>query len=306
MSTDPFEDLYRTAARNMLPDMPEAEAVEQMRNLHKAGAFKILYGRDGKPNGFQMAPGVMRERAAQREVAEVLGRLTMQKKAGTSLHNFRDAIARRDLANFEALPTIQVYTAAIDEIRNDPLGVFVVEHDWAGAFANAEIGEAPEFKLPYPVCCFEFKLSGHNVCAILSDARGLTIAIETARGWLNIDPALFPDAEVLRKFVIDQVNAILVAIDAQVVETSVVDPPAALNKSREKRGRPPLSSYHIVRLARDRIGAETVDGVPSERKSPRLHFRRGHWRTTEQGRIWINWTLVGDPDLGFIDKHYRL
>jgi hypothetical protein len=33
---------------------------------------------------------------------------------------------------------------------------------------------------------------------------------------------------------------------------------------------------------------------------------RGHWRHYERHKTWIKWTLVGDPDLGFVDKHYRL
>lgn len=53
----------------------------------------------------------------------------------------------------------------------------------------------------------------------------------------------------------------------------------------------------------------------------RLHFRRGHWshysnpgageiQFTDEGYLrsksWINWMLVGDPDPGFVDKHYKL
>lgn len=38
----------------------------------------------------------------------------------------------------------------------------------------------------------------------------------------------------------------------------------------------------------------------------RMHFRRGHWRHYQEHRTWIKWMLVGDPDLGIIEKHYRL
>lgn len=37
-----------------------------------------------------------------------------------------------------------------------------------------------------------------------------------------------------------------------------------------------------------------------------MHFRRGHWRHYQDHRTWIKWCLVGDPDLGFVDKHYKL
>lgn len=37
-----------------------------------------------------------------------------------------------------------------------------------------------------------------------------------------------------------------------------------------------------------------------------MHFVRGHWRHYEVSKTWIRWHLRGDPDLGFIDKEYRL
>jgi hypothetical protein len=40
--------------------------------------------------------------------------------------------------------------------------------------------------------------------------------------------------------------------------------------------------------------------------SPRLHFRRGHYRHYPNHKLWIRWCLVGNPDLGFIDADYRL
>lgn len=36
------------------------------------------------------------------------------------------------------------------------------------------------------------------------------------------------------------------------------------------------------------------------------HIDRAIWRRFETHKTWIKWTLVGDPDLGFIEKHYRL
>lgn len=62
-----------------------------------------------------------------------------------------------------------------------------------------------------------------------------------------------------------------------------------------------------VRLARrTRASAFPADHVGEERRSPRLHFVRGHWRRYANHKTWLKWFLRGDPDLGFIDKHYRL
>jgi hypothetical protein len=49
-----------------------------------------------------------------------------------------------------------------------------------------------------------------------------------------------------------------------------------------------------------------ADGEREPGRKKRLHFRRGHWRHYETHKTWIKWMLVGDPDLGFIEKQYRL
>ena len=102
-----------------------------------------------------------------------------------------------------------------------------------------------------------------------------------------------------------QIRAIAIALDAEVIETECVRAPEKLNKAREKRGEPPLRDYHIVSLAQRHRAAPLPDHERRHR-SPRLHFRRGHWRHYEEHRTWVRWTLVGNPDLGFIEKEYRL
>lgn len=53
-------------------------------------------------------------------------------------------------------------------------------------------------------------------------------------------------------------------------------------------------------------------GAPCTRETTRssaswlLHFRRGHWRHYGEYKTWIKWMLVGDPELGFVDKMYKL
>lgn len=104
-----------------------------------------------------------------------------------------------------------------------------------------------------------------------------------------------------------QVRAICIALDAEVAETEVVRAPHKLNRARERRARPLIADYHTVKLARrPRPKPLPRDGLEQATRHVRLHFRRGHWRHFEQHKTWINWTLVGDPDLGYIEKHYRL
>lgn len=79
-----------------------------------------------------------------------------------------------------------------------------------------------------------------------------------------------------------------------------------INHQRERRGRLPLADYHVVMLAHRRRLEPLPRDPGAEVTRKRLHFRRGHWRHYANHKTWIKWMLVGDPDLGFVDKEYRL
>lgn len=64
-------------------------------------------------------------------------------------------------------------------------------------------------------------------------------------------------------------------------------------------------AHHVISLANRRNRPAALGGDGSSRRR-RLHFRRGHWRHFETHKTWIKWMLVGDPDLGFVEKEYRL
>lgn len=128
-----------------------------------------------------------------------------------------------------------------------------------------------------------------------------------------------------------QLKAVCVALEAKVADTDQQAPPASVNRQRAKHDKQPLAGYHVVRLSHQchRARSEPVEGREVVRH--RMHFRRGHWRhyhaeadahghqwlakdalgreccaACSAYRRWIEWQLVGDPDLGFIDKEYRL
>lgn len=196
--------------------------------------------------------------------------------------------------------------------------VFVVEHDWAAAFKGATDFDG-DFRAPYERCCFEFKITGKRWCVLLIDDV-LTGYARTKAGWV------FPIMEWRRingewrcaltltkvdiwrslfEMFIAQIKAICVALDAEVAVSDVVRAPYKLNKQRSERGKTPLVDYHVVSLARRSRAAPLPTGA-EPKWHVRLHFRRGHWRHYEDHKTWIKWMLVGDPDLGFIDKHYKL
>lgn len=71
----------------------------------------------------------------------------------------------------------------------------------------------------------------------------------------------------------------------------------------------PICDHHIVNLSRRSRVKPLEDPLDPDHHITRrrLHFVRGHWRHYENGRkSWLKPFFRGTPDLGFIDKEYRL
>lgn len=195
---------------------------------------------------------------------------------------------------------------------------FVVQHDWAAAFANATDYADGDFTLPYQECAFEFRISGRTVIVVSFQADEaarakfpeITVStpslpyVECPNGywWCGGEAAQTSPTMI---FAWAQIRAISIALDAEVATRDVVRASTALNERRRKDGKVPLYDFHVVAL-RGRQVRQHLPSAHGTHRSPRLHFRRGHWRHYEAHKTWVRWTLVGDPELGFIDKAYRL
>jgi hypothetical protein len=192
--------------------------------------------------------------------------------------------------------------------------IMMIEHDWAGAFQNADLAGAT-VKLPYDVCAFEFKFSGRVVVALATQLEtdiAFSPAIECEGAWMLagfVTPASgmgnSENNSWIKLFNIlgAQIRAACIALDAEVAKSEVVREP--YTGSHGKNSYHPPKAYHVVSLAHRRARPLAAPGTETGRRI-RLHFRRGHWRHFEQHKTWIKWMLVGDPDLGFVDKHYKL
>lgn len=89
------------------------------------------------------------------------------------------------------------------------------------------------------------------------------------------------------------------------VQTAEVAPPTKLNAKRVKNGKPPLDSYHVLVLPGGAAGDH--QGGSAIRNGPRVHWRRGHLRRLGDGRvIWVRHALVGNRELGAVQKEYRV
>lgn len=190
--------------------------------------------------------------------------------------------------------------------------VIVVEHDWCAAFAGsgmASVG-SDECKLPYPFTVFELRISGRNVVLVGNQMEDedapLFLAFVEADNGFWYAPYEWAEGVPAFDFAARQARFIRVALDAEVAVRNMVRAPHKLNMKRERAGKLPLFDFHIVRINR-KPRANRAPGVPGEEYThKRLHFRRGHWRHYETFKTWVRWALVGDPDLGFIDKEYRI
>lgn len=212
----------------------------------------------------------------------------------------------------------------------DLVETFVVRHNWLLAFGDSlgEVQQA-EIKLPYPVTAFEFRVCSRTLIVVVfeqaeSESKSWYYFAEAKNGfWVALEDKLgtYPVMRWAKK----QVEAICVMLDSQVAEFSTTKQPVKLQEKRQRDGKLPLYDYHIVDLSRQHKNSK-IDSIPTGRKV-RCHWRRGHWlhadkqpfvdlhriddnkRWEQHGdrwRTWIKWMLVGDPDLGFVDKEYRL
>lgn len=224
----------------------------------------------------------------------------LEKNDCSRLHLLKEAIANKRLFGNDGVVDATYVTAHFTH-------TFVVKHDWAMAFEHAS-GIEDLIKLPYEICCFEFRFSGKTFIAIACEDESLaqgvkfTLLVQCGSAWYCWSGEKKDDAVTV--FAWKQIRAICIALDADVATHEVVRAPHKLNEKRLKNGREPLSDYHVVDLAKRHRVANPPEGHIGSKK--RLHFRRGHWRHYEEMKVWVRWCLVGDPDLGFIHKSYTL
>ncbi len=225
--------------------------------------------------------------------------------AHSRLHKFLEAMADDRLRIF------QEEAECLIKHRPQEAVPFVVQHDWARAFAGAAgLHEHDEVQTPFDHNAFEFILAGRPVISFVSRVDDLPILTlcEHNDTWYGCTELVAGTVQLgVEATARNQINAICVALDAEVAVKESVRAPERLNRQRVKKGRLPLKDYHVIKLNR-RARTEPLPREPFAEPShhKRMHFVRGHWRHFENHKTWIKWHLRGDPDLGFIDKEYRL
>ena len=196
---------------------------------------------------------------------------------------------------------------------------FLIQHDWARVFHDAEMPEDTALVTPpFEKTALEYRINDATIIHFISDdavvldnPTVVIVAIGMLDQWILIglssadqDPKLY---HYLRKLS----DRVLLALDAEVAIGELVPAPAKLNKKRIEKGKLPIDSYHLVkvrpRVHRDVRHRPTTTTVQEYKGVVRLHIRRGHWRRYESGtKVWVKSHLVGNPDLGFIEHDYTI
>ena len=219
--------------------------------------------------------------------------------------------------------------------------VILVDYDVAGLFRETagpsdDEGEAPP--LPFEKVAFELVIDGYPTIILRSENINghdvMEIGRRGARGWelktlVNKNGAwahIFGSeaekadflsfieeraaAEAWMRLSHEIVVATCDALSGDILQLGPQTVPSAkLNRRRTARGSVPLFAFHhliVPKKARDqasRAGNKDTAGV-------RQHLRRGHYHRfhRREGMVkhWLPAMWVGNPELGLIEKHYRL
>lgn len=244
--------------------------------------------------------------------------LNFEKASADFYFDFQRSLATGHVDRFRLTDHILAPTEQFSSEIVKKSEVFVIQHDWASVLSNAsEVCNSP-FNLPYEVCAFCFRI-GEKPCVFFSaevDTRIMLLPAVKLSRWVLLDMIyerfdggwLCDVPEMRFKFVDragEQIRAACIALDAEVASADIQRHPH--EGIVGKNSHLPLPTYRVVTLSRQspRHSAPNFSADTFSRKK-RLHFRRGHWRHFTHFKTWIRWTLVGDPDLGFVDKEYRL
>lgn len=217
---------------------------------------------------------------------------------------------------------------ALEFVQDPQPQIFLVQHEWAKLLKGAsdEKGntlDLIDFRLPYQRCIFEVRIASRRLVVMMDEDEAgeiqFIIAIDCGDCWFVGDR--YPFKRFIKEYVqsyvesqnrapdnyvLDNVAAMCICLEANVIEVEVTRAPHKLNAARTKQGKLPLPAHNTVSLARRyRITNPTGRTNSQSQGKVRLHFRRGHWRHYENHKTWIKWMLVGNPDLGFVEHEYR-
>ncbi|WP_131798371.1 hypothetical protein [Devosia elaeis] len=240
---------------------------------------------------------------------------TIRRPDGSALHKLMEAWVAGVVVSPNSASTAAGREFMASMIMGRPQ-VFLVQHDWTAALRHdIDLGTV-EPRLPFELVAYEFDISGHRVIHIEHQERGSMVAVHAGQHWCAFPlwtaytPPKTREVGLNSIFQIttEMVRAITILLESDVLLAQHIEAAPALNRSRARSKKPPIFDHHVLNIAisRPTSALDAEPGMAGGKPGVRLHFRRGHYRRVEGGSTWIRWTLVGDPDLGFVEKTYRL
>ncbi len=129
------------------------------------------------------------------------------------------------------------------------------------------------------------------------------VKTEGGLGYYRKDKAV-PESEI--RPVIRMVAATLLKIMGERMAYQPTPQRTFINQKRQAKGKPALTfDWHTVAIEPP---APKNDAQGGTHASPRLHERRGHWRTIKKSgkRVWVRDCKVGDASKGVVFKDYEV
>lgn len=200
-----------------------------------------------------------------------------------------------------------------------------------------------ETKLPYPLCYFEIPRCG---VILIKEHNDDIFAFQPflffkSHGYVMLDPSLcfaidkktgfvcsYSENETCRRdfkeiihdkkygaMILSLVSFVIRGItllSCKNVSIEQHNPPAKLNKARQKRGKQPLFTYHTLVL---KPVGKKQESIPKHLWNNRIHLQRGHFKTYTQesplfgsitGRFWWQPHVRGQNREGVVMKDYKV
>jgi len=81
-----------------------------------------------------------------------------------------------------------------------------------------------------------------------------------------------------------------------------------VNNRRKKKGKLPFFEYKTLHIQTSKKENKNKSGLSgTDRRSPRVHLRRGHIRHLQSGKTtWVQPCIIGSEENGVIDKDYHI
>jgi hypothetical protein len=147
---------------------------------------------------------------------------------------------------------------------------------------------------------FDGKYWGSSQICVLEDGQSLALFPKDLCGGEVIDVG-----EPENNWVVGPLIRFLDVLSAPSTKLAVSEVSTSVNAKRQRKGKFPLVEYKTVVIDK-RVDAQLSSQCGGTHASPRLHLRRGHWRSLPNRAVWIKPAVVGDKRLGLVLKDYEV